>query len=852
MSNSNSAQKPRRVHLLEIIIVLLLFLGGVYVGKAYLNAVRTDRSAIVGTELLYGPPAMYAAGYGFYQPDTSVSPELRAFLRNEVDALALHALPAEIPAAPSTVASYHRYLLYTVAAFWCVFSISWSSLELLAALMLGWCAVAAYGLFRLGMGRIISLALALVFMLSPPILIMLSHLRDFGKAPFILSTIFLLVYVIKTKPDMFRLRFLLPLLGVLIGIGMGFRQDIIILIPPAILVTCIALYRSGKGTWRQRVGIGVLFLVCLFGMAWPMLGKMEGGAEPYHPLVQGYSMKRMESLGIEPAAYAPLACGQDNYVFSVLYDYYRRVNHEPNAHFEYNSPGIEAAGRQWLLDMGIHFPADLITRGYASVLRSLRYADAYIPWFAQLPLGLHGLESIHLRFAVFMHRFGLLLGLVAALLLGARNVTAGLGLIVFVVYVFGYVGLQCEFRHAFHLSFVPFWVVGFLVANLARVIRRPAICCMTGKQWQTLAYKVLLFVLCGLVLVVAPLYSLRLYQQYMAKPFVEEIITSACTQLETRKTTKFGWTLFTETERSSTGVATEEPAGKVTAIKRMLNEMEEWLQGGDADPLLWDTHTRYMVAEFDAATLPEWFYIRYTSEGAWNDFSQVVRLPSPGKMQGTIRYFFPVYELYMRDDRVAARNLFAGVGVPEQQAGTLQGLYEIKDLSKIHFLMHLITIDSVLPLPLYQKINFMPDPLMYYVAENDPVAIATQAEQAMRMGRTREAIFFYRTALLLSPITSHRLHIARVLMTLDELDAAFDGALDARNMTKDYAQETAQLLFDLGITYKDADNYEKMDAAFNTAKKLLMPLIEKERGGSRCKVVSTPLLCPWGSGHTAY
>ena len=461
--NTLSVRHHRRWR--DCIIVLILFLGGVCAGMAYLNAVRTNRSAIQGIEYLYGPSVMFAAGRGFYHPDINASPELRAFVRNEVESLDPKMLPPDIPRQDSTVAAYHLYLLYVVAAFWWLFGISWSSLEPLAAIMLGWNAAAAYGLFRLGMGRVISLVCAVIFTLSPPILIMLPNLRDFSKAPFILTVILLLIYLVKAKPSLSRLAVYLPLLGLLIGVGMGFRQDIIIFIPPAILVACISLYRAGNASLLRRCAVAALFLVCLFGTASPMLGRMEGGAQPYHPLVQGYSMKRMESLGIEPAAYAPLASGQDNYVFSVLYDYYRRVNHKPNAHFSYNSPGAEAAGRQWLIDMGVHFPADIITRGYASVLRSLRYADAYTPWFSQFPSGLRSIENIHLGFAAFMHRFGLLLGIAALLCIGVRNLAAGLGLIVFVVYVFGYVGLQCEFRHAFHFAFIPFWVMGFLTST---------------------------------------------------------------------------------------------------------------------------------------------------------------------------------------------------------------------------------------------------------------------------------------------------------------------------------------------------------------------------------------------------
>ena len=826
MSRENSMPGSRYKCWLDWIIILSLFLGGVYVGKAYLSAIKTDRSAIVGTELLYGPPAMFAAGRGFYQPNTKASPELRAFLRNEVETLDPKTLPANIPAADSAVASYHRYLLYVVAVFWVAFGISWGSLELLAAIMFGWCAVAIYGLFRLGMGRIISIVLAVVVMLSPPMLIMMPHLRDFGKAPFILTTIFLLAYLIKSKPTWARLRFLLPLLGLLIGIGLGFRQDIIIFIPPAILIVCISLYRVGSASFLRRIGIFILFLVCLFGMAWPMLGRMEGGAEPYHPLVQGYSMKRMESLGIEPAAYAPLACGQDNYVFSVLYDYYRRVNHEPKAHFKYNSPGAEAAGRQWLIEMGIHFPADILTRGYASVLRSLRYADAYTPWFTHLPPGLRELENIHLDFAAFMHRFGLFLGLAALLLIGVRNFTAGLGLIVFVVYVFGYVGLQCEFRHAFHLAFIPFWVLGFLINipfGALRFRKADDGSELSGPGFTSVAKATLLrafaFILCSVILVVIPLEILRFYQQHEAKAVVAPIIAAPLKYVETVNDNTHGWALFNVEQASDELPEVEKNNITRTDLQALWAMATMFVDRFALEAPVWDTQARLMMAEFDASRMPKWLYIRYTSRGAWNDFSQVVHLPVIPAKQGTVRYYFPVYELYMSDDRVTARNIFAGVGVPEKDADSLMNLYQVTNVSECSFLVHLMANASDVFLPLYQRLNFSPDFLYYYLVENDPVGVGIMAEAAERAERKEEAVFFYCTAMLLSRDGAFRIYLSRRLLQIGALEAAVEGVLDPRNDSEEFAGLKVDLLLDIGMQCELLGNVELLEK--------ILPVIEK-------------------------
>ena len=505
-----------------------------------------------------------------------------------------------------------------------------------------------------------------------------------------------------------------------------------------------------------------------------MLFSMEGGAQPYHPLVQGYSMKRMESLGIAPAAYAPLASGHDNYVFAMLYDYHRRVNDAPDAHFEYNSPGAEAAGRQWLLDMGIHFPADILTRGYASVLRSLRYADAYTPWFTQLPPALHGLEAVHLRFATFMHCSGLLLGLLVLLIIGARSVTAGLGLIIFVVYVFGYVGLQCEFRHAFHLAFIPFWVMGFLANTGFNVVRfqRGNSDLTPPTAWRTALFHMLVFILCAAILVIAPLEILHLYQRHKAKAVIDPIIAAPVMSVNTVKTTTHGWALFSLDTDSEKLTSTEMVPDGLTELQALAICLARLMEHFSPKPLMWDTRARLMMVELDSSKMPEWLYIRYTSKGAWNDFSQVVHLPAVTPDQGAVRHYFPVYEIYMPDDQVPARNAFVGIGVPEDYADSVIQICQVTDVSDIRFLLHLTTTLSGEFLPLYQRVSFTPDPLQYYLVENDPVGIGTMGESAERMGREEDAVFFYCTAQLLSTDATYRLHLSQKLLQLNLLQEA--------------------------------------------------------------------------------
>ena len=108
---------PSAGHLLDVGLAICIFLAGCCIGQAYLAAARKDQTAVAGIELLYGPAVMMAYGYGFIYPDLQRYPELRAFLRNERESLPRETLPPVIIEGESEVAEYHRYLLYTTAAF---------------------------------------------------------------------------------------------------------------------------------------------------------------------------------------------------------------------------------------------------------------------------------------------------------------------------------------------------------------------------------------------------------------------------------------------------------------------------------------------------------------------------------------------------------------------------------------------------------------------------------------------------------------------------------------------------------------------------------------------------------------
>jgi len=292
--------------------------------------------------------------------------------------------------------------------------------------------------------------LTLFFILSPQMLTMMPSLRDFSKAPFILLLIFLLGLLIKYRFQMKPLAGLSLLLGLVNGIAMGFRQDALVFILPACVIVTVSVFRSERPFLKRRLLAPVLLLAAFFAAGGP----------------QGFSMKRFASLGLEPGAYEPLASGSDNYTFAMLQDYYSRVNEQADTKFGFNSPGAEAAGRQFLLDMGFRFPGDLLARGYGALLRTLRYTDGVPLWHITGSPWQDLLEAYHEALKHHLHRYGPAYAVLTMLLISAHSLSLAFGLFIFVLYSCGYVSLQCEFRHAFHLSFVPLWILGFLFHSL--------------------------------------------------------------------------------------------------------------------------------------------------------------------------------------------------------------------------------------------------------------------------------------------------------------------------------------------------------------------------------------------------
>lgn len=236
---------------------------GFTAGFLYLAERRRDQgSGVHALWNMFGRSVMLAAGRGNVNPEIDAIPGLAAFLHQETDSFDPTRIPPEFPVSQDSVEEYHRYLSYTVAGLWRIFGISWRVVEILMAVFLAVTAILAYGLFRLGMSRTLSAIGALLFAVSPPVLVMLPRMRDFSKTPFMLAVILFLGVLITRRLSARRTLVLSGLVGCVIGMGMGFRQDLLIAVPPAFLVILMCSFRMPGFTLKWRAANLGLFLVC--------------------------------------------------------------------------------------------------------------------------------------------------------------------------------------------------------------------------------------------------------------------------------------------------------------------------------------------------------------------------------------------------------------------------------------------------------------------------------------------------------------------------------------------------------------------------------------------------------------
>jgi hypothetical protein len=436
--------------------------------------------AAVGTLVLFEARNLYfyqafmpemvywACGLGFSHP-INPPPLLLEFLFGRITSLDCAALSASPSLGKSGYFFNSQfYLGWSVSALWRVTSVNYHNLWPLFSILVGGYASGCFVLLRLFFERWTATAGALVLMLSPVGLSMIVYLRDYAKAPFFIWTIVLLILTLRARS--WRTTVIRTFsAGVTLGVGFGFRSDIIILLPIGIATLALGI---GPSSLRRCAGGIMAFTFGTLLLASPiMIGGNVGGFGLF--FMQGLSEPFRIYLGVGPAPYDFGARYSDELTLSSIAADLRASDPEWDAHEGAAISTISQSIMQsapYVIGWVPYFVSDVVTQalksaawivGFPALVAPGRQGlDPAGPVRAGPPIALH-LTWLYDLLAQRWLPFVCGVGLVVFLLyVAASSILEALALFLMFAALLLYPVIQFSIRHVFQLEFV--WIVSVL------------------------------------------------------------------------------------------------------------------------------------------------------------------------------------------------------------------------------------------------------------------------------------------------------------------------------------------------------------------------------------------------------
>jgi hypothetical protein len=410
----------------------------------------------------------WACGLGFSHP-INTPPLLLEFLFGRIASLDCAALGASASLGTSGFFfNSQLYLGWSVSALWRLTSVNYHNLWPLFSILVGGYACGCFVLLRLFFGRWTATAGALVLMLSPVALSMIVYLRDYAKAPFFIWTIVLLILALRARNWRTTVIWTFSA-GVTLGIGFGFRSDIIILLPIGIGTLALGIGPSAL----QRCAGGIMaFVVGTLLLASPIIigGNVGGFGTVF---MQGMSEPFRIYLGLSPAPYDFGTRYSDELTLSSVAADLRASDPEWDAHEEAAiSPISQSITRSgpYVIGWVSYFASDVVTQALKSAAWIVGFPALVAPGRQSLdpggpvragpPIALH-LTWLYDLLAQTWLPFACGVGLVVFFLYVATSSThEALALFLMFAALLLYPVIQFSIRHVFHLEFV--WIVSVL------------------------------------------------------------------------------------------------------------------------------------------------------------------------------------------------------------------------------------------------------------------------------------------------------------------------------------------------------------------------------------------------------
>ena len=646
-----------RRYAIDAVVVAVLMVAAWRVGEGYVGTLVAQGFQPEFYQNEFGAAVSLACGRGYQNPDASQTPSLDAFLSRRIDQFSCADLPIDMRTSTLTgPQATWKYMLWAAAATWRVSGeVSWSALQHLSGIMLALTAAASFVAFRLAGGAVVAAIGTVLVMTSPLHLRHLPHLRDYSKAPFMILIGVLLALLLLRTLSTRMLAVLALAFGIVLGVGAGFRNDLLIAVPPFVIAVIVAAVRSDRGRFLRMAAALTAGALGFLVSASPMLGAYAtgGGASMPHVALLGLAAPFDAAMRVERSpVYGFGYAYSDSQVAAVVSDTAFRIQGHHDRIRTYDS-AYDRASSLLISSVATTLPADLWVRGLASILTVTQLPSVTVE-DTEPPPGLEGTWQQHAyewRAARFRHRTLLMQGLVlAAFLVGAliSPITAG-ALLFLAAYFSGYPAVQFHERHYFHLNIVPLLAAAFLVDSGIRFLSR-----WRRGEWLSRAQVMHSIRGCAVVagaaavVIAGPLAPLRAYQGAQVRQLVDDL------ERQQRET-------IAHTDRADGSGSTIIDVAELPAQLRSMQNPGT-------------VQSEVIVAEFRAGCAPNGvsLEVEYDATASVAEFSHRT-IQAPSDPAGPTRLFFPVY-YYLGVEVQPSRYAFHALKLEPAMSGCVASL----------------------------------------------------------------------------------------------------------------------------------------------------------------------------------
>ena len=403
----------------------------------------------------FSPAIMLACGKGFSAAArTPQSNPIFDFLAAKKPALNCSEIPGDILVSPlNRFQQVHKYLMGFTSTVWHLFGISWKSLQFLYVILYGLSCAMIYLLFRLGTNRPFALAGTALIAVSYLHFSYITHLRDYAKAPFMLAMLLCCVLLVCADSRKQRLA-VAVIAGLVFGIGIGVRMDIMLFIP--FIYLTILLFTSidwKMGGVYEKLTLVVVFSGVALLSGWPILASLSGGGNTFHVILLGLAPIFFRELGLA-GGQELLSFYNDSYLVHTL-SAWALPEFGANRLLLLATTEYERVGLKYWLVLMSYFPADFFIGGLAAIRSILELLYQRY----NVVLGISDIASFLREIPSAIRYLFIGLPFLACAVLPQSGGRLFFFLAFLVSYISGVTFLQFSPRHYFYLEFISLWFV---------------------------------------------------------------------------------------------------------------------------------------------------------------------------------------------------------------------------------------------------------------------------------------------------------------------------------------------------------------------------------------------------------